>query len=177
MQDGDAVVLVEGDSDRVAVETLAMRLGRDLGADGVRVVSMGGATNIGAFLAQFGPRGEDARIAGLCDAGEERLVRRALAAACVGGAGFFVCHADLEDELIRSLGIAGTEAVIEREGELRSLRRFQRQAAQRERTAQAQLRRFMGTRSGRKSRYARVLVEALDLTRVPRPLDRLLAYV
>jgi hypothetical protein len=29
----------------------------------------------------------------------------------------------------------------------------------------------------RKQRYAVLLVEALDLDRVPRPLDRLLAYV
>jgi hypothetical protein len=29
----------------------------------------------------------------------------------------------------------------------------------------------------RKIRYARLLVEALDLAQVPRPLDRVLAYV
>jgi hypothetical protein len=33
----------------------------------------------------------------------------------------------------------------------------------------------MGTRSGRKSQYARLLAGALDLTRVPRPLDLVLA--
>jgi hypothetical protein len=31
--------------------------------------------------------------------------------------------------------------------------------------------------SGRKIRYARLLVDALDLTSVPRPLDRLLAHI
>jgi hypothetical protein len=35
----------------------------------------------------------------------------------------------------------------------------------------------MGTRGGRKIRYARLLVDTLELTRVPRPLDRLLAHV
>jgi hypothetical protein len=40
-----------------------------------------------------------------------------------------------------------------------------------------QLRRFMGTRGGRKIHYARLLVDALDLTRMPRPLDRVLAHV
>ena len=35
----------------------------------------------------------------------------------------------------------------------------------------------MGTRSGRKARYGRVLAEALDPARVPRPLDRVLAHV
>ena len=39
------------------------------------------------------------------------------------------------------------------------------------------LRRFMGTVSGRKAQYPRLLVDALDLTRVPRPLDRALAHV
>ncbi|HEX2374372.1 MAG TPA: ATP-dependent endonuclease, partial [Actinomycetota bacterium] len=40
-----------------------------------------------------------------------------------------------------------------------------------------QLRRFIGTHSGRKIRYARLLVDALELTSVPRPLDRVLAHV
>jgi hypothetical protein len=35
----------------------------------------------------------------------------------------------------------------------------------------------MGTKSGRKLHYARVLVEALDLRKVPQPLDQLLADV
>jgi len=42
-----AVVLVEGMSDQAAVQTLAERSGRDLRRDGVFVVPMGGATNIG----------------------------------------------------------------------------------------------------------------------------------
>jgi hypothetical protein len=37
------------------------------------------------------------------------------------------------------------------------------------------LHRFLGTTSGRKERYARALIAALDLDRIPRPLDRLLA--
>jgi hypothetical protein len=40
-----------------------------------------------------------------------------------------------------------------------------------------QLRRFMGSGGRRKIRYARFLVEALDLTQVPRPLDLVLAHV
>jgi hypothetical protein len=35
----------------------------------------------------------------------------------------------------------------------------------------------MGSGSGRKIRYARLLVDALDLSHVPRPLDRALAHV
>jgi hypothetical protein len=88
-----------------------------------------------------------------------------------------VCTADLEDELIRALGTAAVEQIIQAQGEIRSFRIFQKQPAQQRRSPERQLHRFMGTRSGRKSQYARLLAGALDLTRVPRPLDRVLAYV
>lgn len=91
--------------------------------------------------------------------------------------GFYVCDTDLEDELIRALGIEGVEKVIEAQGELRSLRSLQRQPAQRGRTPLQHLRRFISTKSGRKALYARLMVEALDLKDVPRPLDRVLAHV
>ncbi|NEE41510.1 ATP-dependent endonuclease, partial [Streptomyces sp. SID7982] len=48
---------------------------------------------------------------------------------------------------------------------------------QRERPVEAQLRRFMGTIGGRKEHYARALTEALDLGRLPRPLEGLLAHL
>jgi hypothetical protein len=90
--------------------------------------------------------------------------------------GFYVCVADLEDELIRCLGAARVEQVVEAQGELGSFRTFQRQPAWQGRSSQAQLRRFVGTHSGRKVRYARLLVDALEPTSVPRPLDRVLAH-
>jgi hypothetical protein len=176
-----AVILVEGVSDQFAVSSLAVRRGRNLDREGVFVVPMGGATNIGHFLDLFGPRGLGARLAGLYDQDEERDVARALARAGLGldpeREGFYVCVADLEDEMIRSLGAATVERLIEAQGELRPFRTFCKQPAQRNRTPEQRLRRFMGTRSGRKIHYGRVLAEALDLTRVPRPLDRVLAYV
>jgi hypothetical protein len=181
-----AVILVEGVSDQAAIESLAVRRGRDLGREGVFVVPMGGATNIGHFLDLFGPRGLGVRLAGLCDQGEEADFRRGLARAGLGPGltradlerrGFYVCVADLEDEMIRALGPAAVERLIDAEGELASFGIFSRQPAQRGRTPQQRLRRFMGTRSGRKIRYGRVLAGALDLTRVPRPLDRVLAAV
>ncbi len=180
------MVLVEGTSDQVAVETLAERCGRDLEAEGVFIAPMGGATNIAHFLDRYGPLGLDVRLAGLCDVGEERDFRRGLERAGLGSdltradmesLGFFVCVVDLEDELIRSLGVNAVEDVIEAHGELGSFRILQRQPAQRDRSHEAQLRRFMGTRSGRKINYARFLVEALDLDRIPRPLDGLLAFL
>ena len=107
------VVLVEGTSDQVAVETLAGRRGRNLDAEGISIVPMGGAQAIGGFLDRFGPRGLDVRLAGLCDSGEEGDFQRGLERAGLGAdltradmerLGFYVCVADLEDELIRALG-------------------------------------------------------------------------
>jgi hypothetical protein len=182
---GRAVVLVEGISDQVALEALAERRGRDLDAEGVSVLPIGGAQAIGGFLELFGPQGVNVRLAGLCDAGEEDDFRRGLeraglrpnlTRADMERLGFYVCVADLEDELIRSLGAAAVEQVIDSQGDLRSFRTLQKQPAWRGRPTEEQLRRFFGSYGG-KIQYARLLVEALDLTRVPRPLDRVLAHV
>ena len=184
--DPRTVVLVEGISDQVALEALAERGGRDLAAEGIAVVPMGGARNIRRFLELFGPRGLDVRLAGLCDAREEADFRRGLEWAGLGSnlrradmeaLGFYVCVADLEDELIRCLGAARVEQVVQAQGELGSFRTFQQQPAWQGRSSQAQLRRFIGTHSGRKVRYARLLVDTLELTSVPRPLDRVLAHI
>ncbi len=181
-----AVVLVEGTSDQYALEALAERRGRSLDAAGISIVPIGGSKNIGRFLDRFGPRGLDVRLAGLCDDAEEDDYGRALERAGLGSdltrpdmeaLGFYVCVADLEDELIRSLGGAAVEQVINAQGDLEAFRTFQKQPAWRERSHAEQLRRFMGTRSGRKAEAAASLVHALDLTRVPRPLDRVLAHV
>jgi hypothetical protein len=181
-----AVVLVEGVSDQLALEALAERRGRNLGTEGVAIVPMGGAKNIRTFLEMFGPRGFDVRLAGLCDAAEERDFQRGLERAGIGSnltradmesLGFYVCVEDLEDELIRSLGAASVEQVIEAQGELGSFRTLQKQPAQQGWTIERQLRRFMGTKGGRKIQYARLLVDALDLSNVPRPLDGVLASV
>jgi hypothetical protein len=184
--DARAVVLVEGLSDRAAVETLAARRGRDLDAEGVAVVAIGGAQSIGRFLRHYGPQGLDVRLAGLCDAAEEGEFRRALERAGLDAGstreelerlGFYVCVADLEDELIRALGAPAVEQVVEAQGELGSFRTLQKQAAWRGRPTEAQLRRFMGSGGRRKIRYARLLVEALALAEMPRPLDRVLTHV
>jgi hypothetical protein len=181
-----AVVLVEGTSDQAALETLAGRHGRDLEAEGISITPIGGATNIGHFLDRLGPAGTDLTLAGLCDLAEEGAFRRGLERAGLGSGlsrgdmealGFYVCVVDLEDELIRALGSSAVEEVIEAQGEIGSFRIMQRQPAQRGRPIEDQLRRFMGTRSGRKTNYARLMVEALDLDDVPRPLDGVLGHV
>jgi hypothetical protein len=184
--DARAIVLVEGISDKVALETLAARRGRDLARERVRIVPIGGAQAIGRFLTRFASQESDATLAGLCDVGEEDLFRRGLALAGLGSPvtrvdmerlGFHVCVADLEDELIRALGPASVEAVLDSHGDLGSFRTFQKQPAWRGRSVERQLRRFMGSADRRKIRYARLLVEALELAEVPRPLDDVLAHV
>jgi hypothetical protein len=172
-------VLVEGESDRVAVEAAARKLGHDLTASGAVVVPVGGAHAVARFL--------DATVAaGLCDAGEEAVVRRALeragrqpapGRAGLEAAGFFVCDADLEDELIRALGAERVEEVLAETGDLRSFRTLQHQPAQRGRALEAQLRRFIGARSGHKRTYARLLVEALEPCAVPAPLAGIVARI
>jgi Overcoming lysogenization defect protein-like, TOPRIM domain len=181
-----ALVLVEGASDKVAVETLAERRGRNLEAEGISVASIGGAQAIGRFLTRFGPQGLDVELAGLCDVAEESSYQRGLERAGFGShltradlerLGFYVCVADLEDELIRALGAASVERVVDAQGDLGSFRTLQKQPEWRRRTTEEQLRRFLGSGARRKIRYARLLVDALDLTQVPRPLDRVLAHV
>lgn len=172
-----AVVFVEGPSDHAALLTLAARQGRDLGAEGVAVVPMEGFSGIGRFLALFGPAGRDLRLAGLCDAAEAGYVEGRLARAGLGRDGFFVCDPDLEGELVAALGPAGVEAVLATLGDLVTFRRFEKQPAQRGRTVEAQLHRFLGTRSGRKIAAARAMVDALPLTDIPRPLLDVLAHL
>jgi hypothetical protein len=179
-----AVVLVEGISDQIAVETLAARRGRDLGAEGVVVLPIGGAHAVRRYLTQFGPAGADLKLAGLCDIGEEDIFRRGLASAGIGSPGtragmerlgFYVCVEDLEDELIRAIGADRVEALVDGQGDLGSYRSLQRQPEWRGQLAGAQLRRFLGSGARRKLRYAQLLAGAVDLGRLPYPLDAVLA--
>jgi hypothetical protein len=151
----ETIVLVEGVSDKVAIETLAIASGIDLA--GIRVHSIDGATNVFHAAAQFARH----RLIGLCDVAERRHFERALTE-------FYVCVADLEDEFIRSLGAGAMEGVLAREGDLAAFRVFQNQPAQRDRTIEHQLRRFLGTTAGRKEKYGRVLAAAVET--VPEPL-------
>lgn len=180
------VVLVEGVSDQVAVETLAALRGRDLEKEGIVVLPIGGATSVDRFLRLFGPPGLNFALAGLCDASEESFFQRGLSRVGVGAEltrtdleqlGFFVCVDDLEDELIRALGAAAVERVVEQQGDLRSLQTLQRQPAQRGWTTEQHLRRFMGSIGGRKARYARALITALENSQAPRPLEQLVAHL
>ncbi|MDQ4052937.1 MAG: ATP-dependent endonuclease [Actinomycetota bacterium] len=170
--EASAVILVEGASDQRAVEVLALRRGRDLAAEGVAVVAMGGITNLGRHLDRLGP---GVVVTGLYDRDEEAWVQRALARRETPVA-LHVCDLDLEDELIRALGVAGALEVVEERGDAAAWATLCRQPFHRERPADQVLHRFLGTTSGRKIEYAGLLTAAAyDRDRVPTPLDAVLS--
>ncbi|GAA2870031.1 ATP-dependent endonuclease [Microbacterium arabinogalactanolyticum] len=189
------VVLVEGRSDRLAIEALARRRAESQAGtgplDGVELRELDGITNLRKALTAL--RGASARVLGLYDAAEQRYVQRVLAdlgmlddagRGARGAAdmdsleplGFFGCERDLEDEVIRA---AGAELVLEAldARERARFRRFQRQPAQRVRSIEEQLHRFAGTAAGRKSRFAADVIDAVPLERTPATLNRLLDRV
>jgi len=188
LEDGgaNAVALVEGISDQIALETLAVRHGRDLDAEGVVILPIGGAQAIGRYLRLLGPEGADLTIAGFCDAGEEAVFRRGLIEVGPGAPqtrvdmerlGFHVCVEDLEDELIRALGATRVEQLFDSQGDLGSFRTMQGQPFWRGQKVEAQMRRWLGSGATRKLRYSRLLVESLDLDRVPHALEGTLASI
>ena len=170
-----AVVLVEGTSDQSALEALAERRGRDLAAEGIAVVPIGGAQAIGRFLQTIRPSGarpqaggslrrrRGGRVPARSRAGRPRLRAHSRGH---GAAGFLRVRR-------RSRGRADPRArrgvraseVVDAQGDLGSFRTLQKQPAWQGRATEEQLRRFMGSGGRRKIRYARLLVEALDLTR------------
>jgi hypothetical protein len=176
------IVLVEGDSDAAAVTTLAARFHTSRIRDPL-VVSAHGVTNNQRLLTRIRAGHPHRRVVGLYDEPEERIVRRALERSGVGTPrsradierlGFSACVEDLEDELIRSIGVNGVERLVDSQGELAAFRILQQQPAQRGRPIDQQLRRFMGTKSARKIRYGHLLAAEVELDRCPAPLRRII---
>jgi hypothetical protein len=157
-----AVVLVEGITDRLALEAVAGRLDLDLA--GIEIVPIGGAQAIRRASAQY----DGEHVVGLCDAGEERWFRRVL------GDATYVCVKDLEDELIRALGPDRVEKVVAAQGELETFRNFQNQLYWREKPVDAQLRRWLQN-GGRYLRYPPLLIAELEPDAIPAPLAGVLA--
>jgi len=178
---GESVVLLEGASDVAAVRAAAATAEVDLA--GVRLVDMGGITNVRAHLtALTAAPGEAPTVLGMCDVGEARFVIAALQA---GGSwirdesdlpslGFFACHRDLEEELIRALGIPRTLALLQRLGLRDKLEALRQQPAWRDRPLTDQLHRFAGIASGRKVMLRGALTAALAAAELPEPLGLLL---
>ena len=172
-----AVMLVEGVSDQFAVETLAARLGRDLESEGTVVVPMGGAHAIVRLGAALGPEGLGISLRGLCDRAEVPIFRKGLSAAGLlddttelAEIGFYTCVEDLEDELIKAAGTQEMERIFQVNGDLGRFRKLQLQPEWREADTRAQMRRFLGSGSRRKLRYAGAVVAALPLDLIPAPL-------
>lgn len=181
-----AIILVEGISDQIALETFATRCSRELDAKGILIFPIGGAQAIARYLSQFGPQGMGLMLAGLCDAAEEGVFRRGLEKAGLGSPqtradmehlGFFVCVDDLESELIRAVRPDRVEALFDAQGDLGSFRTLQKQAAWRGQSVEAQMHRFLRSNGRRNLRYAHLLVNAVELERVPHPLDAVLAHI
>lgn len=180
LDDVRSIVLVEGVSDRIAVESLARRRGIDLAERRVVVAVLGGVQGMRRML-QLMPRQPGLVLCGLYDEAEEDIVRAALVDQRIAGpedtpedVGFFACHRDLEDELIRACGVTAVEERLAAEGDLPAFRTLQQQPEWRDRTPDAQLRRWIASGARRKLRYAQILVDAVDDDRMPRPLVRVL---
>ena len=129
----------------------------------------------------------EARIAGLYDEGEEDVVRRALERARPRNGpirdraqlerlGFFACVVDLEDELIRAAGEDLLLRLIALQGDAQPWQTFTKQQAWEGRPMDRQFRRFIRSISDRNSRYIRAMVEAIDPSRLPRPLRMVLDF-
>jgi hypothetical protein len=180
------VVLVEGASDALAVHEYARRSGRDLDGEGIGVLALGGGGGLESSIRRLGPDGLGLTLLGLCDADHERRWAGWLEAAGLGqkldragmaALGFFVCDPDLELELVRAVGVARVLEIVAAEGEAGAFRTLARQPAWQGRTDEDVLRRFFGSKSGRKAKYAPLLVAALPAGSEPRPLVELLARV
>lgn len=165
----NAAILVEGASDQRAVEALARRRHRDLAAEGTLVVPITGATNLDRFVDLLGSSGLGLSLVGLCDQAEADLF-----AAALDPDRFFVCLRDLEEELIRALGAEKVIELMAGQGQIGRFHRFQRQPAQRHKTLEQQVWRWLGNH---KIRYAPLMVDALDLDKVPTPLEAVLAAI
>jgi hypothetical protein len=181
-------VLLEGESDAVALRVLRAARGVAAEEEPCRLVPMGGATNIRRHLDVAVAQGDRPRVVGMCDEREARFFVRALdqhrRALGIEGRvtlgrlpelGFQVCRRDLEDELMRALGVDGTLAVFDELGLLETFEAFTRQLAWQGRPIWDQLRRFGTTTSGRKELLAGALAAAIGIDETPRPLAALLS--
>ena len=174
------IVLVEGVSDRIAIEAVARRRGTDL--SGIGVVPTGGAQGTERMLRALAARHTGVPVAGVHDLAESPVVKQALVAvgmlapgADAAAAGFYACVDDLEDELLRGVGLDDVERCLAQQGDLGSFHRMQQQPQWRDRDLRSQLRRWLAGGSRRKLRYAGILVDAMPLERMPPPLVAALA--
>lgn len=174
------VVLLEGASDVAAVRAVMATCGVDPAP--VELVALQGVTNVGRVLKEIRQLRGDVDVVGMCDAAETRFVQRALVddglpvsdASDLPVYGFFVCEADLEDELIRALGPNRARDALVGAGLGSKLEALQLQAAWADRPLAEQIHRFCGVASGRKELAAGILAAALAEDEIPEPMAMLL---
>jgi hypothetical protein len=150
------LIAVEGTSDKLVLELVARRLGRDLEADAISIVPIGGAHAIRRFVADLG---SDTHVRGLCDENEAHLFRRVLD-------DVYVCAPDLEGELIRALGVERVLEIVD----AGAFAKMRRQPHHRETPVERALHRWLRSSSTRFHRYLPQLAEALAPAEVPQPL-------
>lgn len=174
------VVLLEGPSDAAAVRALMERDGIDPAP--VELVNLQGITNVGRTLKEIRQVVGDIDVVGMCDAAESRFAEKALAddglpvldATDLPVYGFFVCQADLEDELIGALGPDAALQALQDAGLGGKFDALRNQGAWADRPLAEQLHRFCGAATGRKELAAAILAAALPADAVPEPLAMLL---
>ena len=134
------------------------------------------------FSSATGPRGSASVSQAFTTPRKSATSARGLARAGIGenltraeleGLGFYACDANLEEELTRAMGPAAMEELVETRGELRAFRTYQKQPAHRDEAIETQLAGFLWNR---KLEYGALIVGALDLDRIPRPLTQVLAH-
>jgi hypothetical protein len=175
-------VLLEGASDVAAVRAVAERSGLTLDDRGVRLVDMGGATNVRRHLRDAARAPTSPRVLGMCDIKEAGFFVRALrdlgcdvaSAQALPQWGFQLCNRDLEDELLRALGPVRVRVVLEDLGLTDRFETFTQQPAWVARDFHEQAHRFAGVASGRKELMAEALAVALHPRSLPAPLSGLL---
>ncbi len=179
------LVLLEGPSDVAALEAVLARRVPAVPGAAYRLVDMGGVTNAARHLRHAARTWPGRPVVGMCDAGEAGVVVRALqdqgrparSAADLPDQGFFLCDRDLEDELIRALGVEECLDLLEGMALGHRFRAFGRQRAWVDRPVQERLHRFAGIASGRKVRLAEAMAARLAPGRVPPPMAALVARV
>lgn len=163
---GDVLVLVEGASDAAVLRVLAAARGMT----DVPILPTGGAMGARRALAHLDHR--PAVVLALCDEREASFLIRATGERDV----VFVCRADLEEELIRALGVEPALAVLAATGDLRAFTTLQAQPEHRGRPPERQLHRFLEAGSGRKARIGAAFAAEIPAGAEPPPLRALLDH-
>jgi len=174
------VILVEGFSDLLAVRGLASRLGVNLDAAGVSVLSLEGSDLFKHYAGLLGPQGLDLELRGLCDLDAEADWMARLNAvgisvvdrAALNAVGVQVCDPDLEAELLSCLSEPQVELVFAEDGALNGFHTFSRQPSNAALSnAELQLRYVKND----KIRWAPLMAEMIAPADIPSPITALLA--